>query len=180
MSENNNAQGNASGRNHKILLGVCAVVIVALVGVIVTMMNRQPESDNADASEPLRREVLVTEDNVEEAIAELSQPTEAPPSYRVKMSTTWHFEDGASVSSDAYVENADTNKTPVYFDVILDSGETVLESPVIPIGENMKNIKLDKELSAGRYPAVIVYHLVDENQETLTTVRMGVTLDIAH
>jgi len=181
MSDTNNAQNHASGKKTWIPLGICAVVIVVLIGVIISMMSRQSMSNSGDnATEPLRREVLVTENNVEEAIAELSQPVKAPPSYRVQMTTTWHFEDGASESSDAYVGNANTNKTDVYFDLILkDSEEVLLESPVIPIGASMRHIKLDKVLSAGRYPAVVVYHLVDENQETLTTVRMGVTLDIA-
>jgi len=181
MSETNNAQSNASGRNHKILLGVCGVVIVALIGVIFALVNRPTPApvDESVTPQP-QRAVLVTEDNVQEVINEFSQPVEAPPSYRVRMSTTWHFADGESASDDAYVSNARTNKTDVYFDLILtDSDETVLQSPIIPVGASMRNMKLDKVLEAGTYPAVVVYHLVDENQNTLSTVRMGVTLVVA-
>jgi hypothetical protein len=183
MSENNSAQNNASGQNSKILLAVCGVVIAVLVGVVAVLLNRPdpaqvPAQTSQEDAAP-RRAVLVTEDNVQEAIVEVSRPVTAPTSYRVKMSATWTFNDGASASNDAYVENAQTNETPVYFDLILnDSGETVLESPVIPIGASMRDIKLDKALEAGTYPAVMVYHLLDENQNTLSTVRMGVTLVI--
>jgi hypothetical protein len=180
MSENNNAQSNASGWNQKILLAAFGVIIVVLVGVVAVLLTR-PTQDSAEAVATPQRAVLVTEDNIEEAISDLSQPVEVPLSYRATMTTTWRFPDGASASQNAYVENSEANTTPVYFDLVLrDSGETLLESPIIPIGASMRNIKLDKPLAAGTYPAVVVYHLVDDEQNTLTTVHMGVTLVIAN
>ena len=97
--------------------------------------------------------------------------------YEARMSTIWTFPNGDSVSPDAYVENVPNNTHDVYFDVLLgDAEETIYESPVIPRGAHLDNIKLDRSLAAGSYDAVIVYHLVDEQQRTISTLRMAITL----
>ena len=40
----------------------------------------------------------------------------------------------------------------------------------------MDKIKLDKKLKAGTYDCVMTYHLLDENEETISTVRVNVTI----
>jgi hypothetical protein len=76
-----------------------------------------------------------------------------------------------------YVENVTDNETPVYFDLIVDeTGETVYSSPVLELGAKLEKIKLDTPLEKGDYSCTMVYHLVDENQNTLTTVNVGVTV----
>ena len=95
------------------------------------------------------------------------------------MNSTWHFPDGSSPSPDAYVENVLSNSNDVYFDVELaDTGEVILESPIIPRGSYMKNITLDKDLEPGSYDCVLIYLLVDKDQKTMSTLRMAITIII--
>ena len=80
-------------------------------------------------------------------------------------------------SYDAVVENVEKNTNDVYFDVELsDTEETIYESPVIPRGSHLEALTLDKELEAGTYDCVLTYHLIDEDQNTVSTLRMGLTV----
>lgn len=102
-----------------------------------------------------------------------------PQNYTVSMTTEWTFPDGASASPDAYVQNLETNDTPVYFDVVReDTGETIYQSPVLALGANIEGIKLDTELPAGTYDCIVTYHLIDDEQNTLTTVNMGLIITV--
>jgi hypothetical protein len=172
------AKKNATRGAGTVIVVIGCLVIVALVGVIIALvmnMNRRPQ----ETEEPEQRAVLVTEDNVEEAVEEMMREPEVyiPQYYSVSMNMTWNFPDGDSPSSNAYVENVASNETPVYFDVIRnDTGETIYQSPVIPLGGTLRNFLLDKDLDAGTYDCVCVYHLIDENQRTLTTLNMAMTV----
>ena len=93
------------------------------------------------------------------------------------MNLTWHFPDGSSPSTDVYVENVERNTNDVYFDLLLwETDEVIYESPIIPLGQRLTSLTLDRPLEAGMYPCVVEYHVVDENQNTLGTLRMSVTV----
>lgn len=178
MAEENAAQGGASRKNNRVILIIGCLIIVALVGVIVALVMSKPQIV-VQEPEPEQRATLVTEENVQEMVEEMMQEPEVaiPQYYSVSMNMEWHFPDGASESTNAYVENAEENETPVYFDVIRsDTEETIYQSPVIPLGGVLRNFKLDTDLDAGTYDCVCVYHLVDENQRTLTTLNMAMTV----
>lgn len=176
------AKKNATRGAGTVIVVIGCLVIVALVGVIIALvmnMNRGPQETQ---EEPEQRAVLVTEDNVQETVEEMMQEPEVeiPQYYSVSMNMTWNFPDGASPSTNAYVENASENETPVYFDVIRnDTQETIYQSPVIPLGGTLRNFMLDTDLDAGTYDCVCVYHLIDDNQRTLTTLNMAVTVVVA-
>jgi len=165
-----------------LILGM--VVIALLLGAIVfLLLGRQGGAD--DSQEPLRdsvpeqRAVVVNEDNVEEAVEALvNEPTVPVGYYEVSMNFSWSFPDGASPSSNAYVENKPTNTNAVYFDVVLEEDEsvTLYESPVLPLGTHINEVTLLRDLDAGTYPCVIVYHLVDDRQETISTLRMNLEI----
>jgi hypothetical protein len=78
------------------------------------------------------------------------------------------------------VQNRESNTNDVYFDVFIEGDEenAIYESPVIPLGGELQNIALDKELDEGTYDCVMVYHLVDEDQNTVDTLRVTVTIVI--
>ena len=88
------------------------------------------------------------------------------------------FSTGKEASYDAVVENVETNTNDVYFDIVLESDETkvLYKSPVIPRGGRLEEIILDEPLEAGNYECVVIYHLIDENQNTLSTLRIGLTI----
>lgn len=162
-----------TGKSKKLVI-LCVVVIVALLAVIVILMSRGKEKE-----EDPKRNVVVTKDNAEEVIEDmLNEDYVEPGYYSASMSTTWYFATGDAVSEDAYVENVPENTNDVYFDLVLaeDEEEVLLKSPVIPRGSELKDISLDKSLSAGTYDCVMIYHLVDEEQNTVSTLRVGVTV----
>ena len=184
MAENALQGGGNSRRGASRALVVIGVLILAaLVGVIIAlvMLLRQPEPE-PEPEEPPQRTVVVHEDSAEQQIEELVNQTPVEPGYyQVSMTTDWYFPDGASPSTNAFVRNRENNSNDVYFDILLrDSRETIYESPIIPLGNYIDNITLDKDLDAGVYNCLIVYHLVDENQTTLSTLNMGLTITVAN
>lgn len=175
MKEKGSGQASkAQKKYHLLVLAGVAVVIALLVVVIVLLLNGRRGKEE----EP-KRNVVVTQDNAEAVIAEMTEEEYvAPGYYSTAMTTTWHFESGDAVSEDAYVANRIENTNDVYFDVFLadDETEAILKSPIIPRGSEMNNISLDKSLDAGTYDCVTVYHLVDEEQNTVSTLRIGLTI----
>jgi len=177
--------GTSQGFSKKgtVLLSACILVIIALVTVVIVLLMK-PESAATPVEEPVadtqsKRSVLVTEDNAENVVEELkTQEFVEQGYYTVNMDTNWHFSTGDAVSDDAVVNNLPENTHDVYFDVFLASDESVAiyESPVIPRGEGISSIKLDKPLSAGTHDCIIVYHLVDAEQNTISTLRVAFTI----
>ena len=127
--------------------------------------------------------MVVTPDNVDEVLEELKEEEHLEPGYyTVTMKSEWHFTSGDAVSEDAYVENVTENTNDVYFDLFLegDDENPILKSPVIPRGSSMQKIALDRTLYAGTYDCVMVYHLIDDDQTTISTVSVTVKLVIAN
>jgi hypothetical protein len=182
MAENAVQGGGRSrrGASHALVV-VGGLILVALVGVIVALvmvLNRPAPEPEPEA--PPQRTVVVHEENAERQVEELinMKPVE-PGYYQVSMTTNWVFPDGTSPSSNAYVRNRESNSNDVYFDILMrDTKETLYESPIIPLGDYINNITLDKDLDPGRYSCLIVYHLVDENQNTVSTLNMGLMITV--
>lgn len=153
-----------------------AIVIIALIGVIIyLLLHRQPEPE----PEKERRGVLVTPENVEDVLKEAD---ESVPEgyYTVTMNPTWHFANGREASYDSVVENVENNTHDVYFDVVLaeDEGKVLYSSPVIPRGGRLEAVELDEALNAGTYDCVVIYHLVDEKQNTISLLRVALQIVI--
>lgn len=171
MAKENNQKGNVA--KIAIIVGII-VIITLLITVIVLLLKGR--SGNKEVA---KRNVVVTADNVEQVAEELAQQVFVEPGYyNTQMSMTWHFATGDAVSEDAYVKNDESNTNDVYFDVFLSGDETtpILESPVIPRGAELDNISLDKQLDAGTHDCIMVYHLVDDEQNTVSTLRIGFTI----
>lgn len=174
-------QESAKTEKGKMLILLCIVIIIALVAIIAMLLRREDTSQEGSVSESEepRRNVVVTESNAEEAAAQMAAEDYAEPGYYIaNMTTEWHFPAGDAVSPDARVDNVLGNTNPVYFDVFLAENETepVYRSPVIPVGSFLEHIALDVELDAGTYECVVVYHLVDEEQNTISTLRVAIQI----
>ncbi|WP_026670903.1 hypothetical protein [Butyrivibrio sp. AE3006] len=186
MAAQANGQTGNGGKGNKtvvILLGVIIVLLIAVVGVFGAMLlksNKANEELQQAATETQeKREVVVSQDNAEELAEEMIQQEYVEPGYyEVVMSTTWHFPTGDEESKDSYVENVPSNTNDVYFDLFLSDDEehTIYESPIIPRGEKLENIKLNTKLEAGTYDCLMIYHLVDENQNSVSEVRVGLNV----
>lgn len=162
----------------KVVIAAGAVIIVVLLLVIIGLLFNRNGSNNNN-NKPMRN-VVVNEKNAENVAVEfIEQEQIRSGNYEVTMNSTWYFTDGTSISDNAYVENVANNTNDVYFDVNLaDTDEVIYSSPVIPLGSYLENIALDKDLEAGSYDCVLTYHLIDENQKTLSTLKVSLTIVI--
>lgn len=193
MGDNNetsqaNAGSQGGSRRMLIILGIVAgIVFVTMAVVIVILAFGLKKNDTATTTpaastpdEP-KREVLVTEDNVQEVIEQMAEEEYVPfGSYTATMNFDWHFATGDSESYDSYVANDLENTNDVYFDIFLsdDRDNAIYESPIIPRGSEIRNIRLKTDLDAGTYDCVLVYHLVDENQNSLSTASFALKIII--
>jgi Sec-independent protein translocase protein TatA len=172
-------------KNSPLLAALLAgiAVIAVLLGVIVFLLLGRGDKDEAARSVaeamPEQRAVVVNEDNAEQVAQSIvEEPPVAMGYYEVNMNFAWQFPDGQSPSSNAYVENKATNNSAVYFDVVLAEDESVVlyESPVLPLGTHINEVTLAQDLDAGTYPCVIIYHMIDDQQRTTSTLRLNLEI----
>lgn len=186
MARLNNTDASSSSGNvitgtkksSSLVIIIAVVIIVAVLGAVIIVLALNSQTSNPSNQTTPRRDVLVTPDNIDEVLAEI-QETNPDSAYTASMNIDWYFEDGASPSSNAYIENAVENSRTVYFEVTLaDTGEMVYSSPYIPVGSILQNPALTVDLDAGEYSAVCTYHLVDDDYNELSTVSVSVKLHI--
>ena len=168
-------QGEKKDSNKTMMIAMGAVIVAMAVAIGILATRKTAEEEE---HQPMRN-VVVTPENLDEVIDQINERTLTPPGYyTVNMATEWHFPEGDAVSYDARVDNLAENTNNVYFDVFLASDEStpIYQSPVIPIGGYLEQISLDVPLEMGTYDCVIVYHLVDDAQTTLSTLRVTLTI----
>lgn len=161
-----------SNKGKIVVITLVILVIAVLIGVIIYLLVRSPEEEVDN------RATIITEDNVDEVMAKMEEPIE-DGYYTCEMNVDWNFTDSSQPSYNAYVANSDINTRTVYFDLALEEDNTVVfSSPYIPVGEKLDEIVLTEDLAAGDYPAVVTYHLVDDDHKELSRVSVTVTLHI--
>lgn len=171
-------------RNVIIMIVVAfAVLVAALITCIVLLLTKQKEESVQEPASAPRSTVLdrgfVDEDNAGNIMDEMSEKV-SKGMFECKMTTAWTFDDGKSASPNAYVANVENNLYTLYFDVYEEStNELLYSSPMLPVGTELKNFKLDKELAAGEYDAVVMYTMVDENLEEVSSVGFKVTISVS-
>jgi len=197
VSRDETGRNGGKGGNKGLIIGiiVAVAVILALVIVIIILIKSRKDTEEpaqavagANVAAPVeenenieKRSVVVTKENVDQIIEQMEETEFIEPGYfEASMTNTWHFDNGEAVSEDAYVANVVNNTHDVYFDLVLAENEeqVIYASPVIPRGGELDQISLDTPLEAGSYDCVVIYHLIDENQNTISTLRVGVTVVI--
>lgn len=177
-SQQSNIMGIKNNKSKTTIIALLIVlfVVIATLASVVYFINKK--DDNPSSSVSTGRGTVVTLDNKDEILADLNNKV-SDGFYEIMMNVEWSFKDASTPSEDAYVANPTTNSNTVYFDVVVDStGQTVYESPMIPVGYALQDIALKSDLAAGTYPCTLTYHLVDENSKDISTLAVGVTLNI--
>ena len=168
-----NSGQNAGLKKQNLIIIILTLLIVIAVGVIIFLVTGK--DDTLIKEDPSGgRGTVITQDNVDEY---LDQNTETVQDgyYTTSMSINWHF--NGKVSKDAYVANITKNTRTVYFDLFLaDTNEMIYSSPYIPVGAELKGVTLDKELASGTYETILVYHLVDDDKQELSTLSVALTI----
>lgn len=171
-------------RNMIIIIAIAFLVLVtALVTCIVLLLTKQKEEPVQESQSVPRSTVLdrgfVDEGNAGDIMDEMTEKV-SKGMFECKMTTAWTFDDGKSASPNAYVANVENNLYTLYFDVYEEStNELLYSSPMLPVGTELKNFKLNKELAAGEYDAVVMYTMVDENLEEVSSVGFKVTISVS-
>lgn len=164
--EKTHSEGSKEKKGGKKAVIICIVVVILLAIVLFLLLNKDQE-----------RNVVINEDNVGEVIA--NQEYVPASSYEVMMNSTWNFANGTAASDNAYVKNAEANKNSVYLDVKrTDTDEVIYESPILAVGSHLEKITLDSDLPAGTYDCLVTYHLLDEKDKEIGTVKLTLTVNV--
>ena len=175
-------QGSEKKTVHIILVSIgamTALAIAAAVAVRFTGAGVQLEPEPTIVMSPGGgRGTVVAPEYVDRIRDEFDIPVK-DGAYRTRMSVDWQFPSSDEPSTNAYVENAPTNTRTVYFDLILtETNELIYSSPFIPVGARIENFTLDARIPAGQHSGTVVYHLVDDDHQEISTVSVAVTLNI--
>lgn len=181
-----NRKNNTEKKNKNIIIIIIAalvIVIAALVVCVVLLLTKQKEEQAPDSGNVTNTSVLdrgfVDDDNADNIIDEITEKV-SEGMFECKMTTAWTFDDGKSTAPNAYVANVENNLYTLYFDVYEETtNELLYSSPMLPVGTEITNFKLDKELPAGEYNAVVMYTMVDENLEEVSNVGFKVTITVS-
>jgi len=174
------------GGNNRLLIIIGSVIIILLVAAIAILIisrykNKDYTENSTTGQDTEIRSVIITKENADALMEDMTSQEPAKPGYyTVAMTTGWHFENSKAVSYDAYVKNDADNSHNVYFDLFLedDPDNPIYMSPVISLGAELNQISLSRELPKGEYKCVMIYHLVDDNQETVDTLHVAQTVII--
>jgi hypothetical protein len=169
-----------------VLLAIIVLILVAIVAYLLGKGQSTTAGGNSSVGEEPRREVtgsvrtVIDESNAEDVINQMREEV-AEGMFECKMSMKWTFEDGKSASKDAYVANSVNNTHPIFFDIYMnDTDELIYSSPILPVGTDLTDIKLDTELPAGEYKVTVMYTLIKdvETQEPISSAGYVITIKV--
>lgn len=153
MSTENSKKGKLTLTHIILIIGfLILLIVVCVIGYQLLKPREEPTGIGA---------LVVDESNLVEIQEQIDYKEDAGM-FEVNMNTIWNFPNGNSASSDAYLANGAANRLPISFEIILDE-EVIYTSTVIPVGNKIKEIVLDKDLEAGIYEAVCRYTLWNED-----------------
>ncbi|MEH2946844.1 hypothetical protein [Sporofaciens sp. JLR.KK001] len=164
-------QKETANKGRRKMIIIAFVVLCAALVVCVVLLLQKTKPKELDRG-------FVDESNKDTVMEDMGDKV-AEGMFECKMTTSWVFEDGKSESPNAYVANVENNLHTIYFDVYEKATEELLySSPMLPVGTELDNIKLEKELQKGEYDAVVMYTLVDEDNEEVSTVGFDITISV--
>lgn len=179
-------QKEPAGKGRRVIIIIAFAVLLAALAVCIVLLLSKKEAGNdspvetrqrSEAEKALERG-FVSEDSADGIMEEMADKV-ADGMFECEMTMSWTFQDGNSTASNAYVANSANNLHTLYFDVYDNATEELLySSPMMPVGTELREIKLEKELPAGDYSALVMYTLVDENYEEVSRVGFNITISI--
>ncbi|MCR5609484.1 MAG: hypothetical protein K6G26_10520 [Lachnospiraceae bacterium] len=190
MSEDAKKKESSEGDKKKkkiiiVVVSILVVIIIALVVVVACLLGKKKNDDDDKPDDGKRRvegsvRTVLEESDADDVMGKMKEEV-AEGMFECKMSMEWTFVDGNSESKDAYIANSTNNTHPIYFDIYMkDTEELVYSSPVIPVGGEVKNIKLGKKLEKGEYKATVMYTLLKdaESQEEISSAGFVVKINV--
>lgn len=160
---------NQNVRRKKRLIIIAFIILLVALIICILLLLRKPEEEGRN---------FVDRDNVDTIMEDITEKVEEGM-FECMMTTEWTFENGDSESPNAYVANVENNRYTIYFDVYeKETNELLYSSPLLPVGTEIRNIKLEKKLAAGEYKAVVMYTLVDDDEQEVSSAGFNITISI--
>jgi len=180
----NSVKDEKGKRKAGLYIGIAVVVLLlVLIGIgvaVLIQLNKKPDvtDDKPSADTSILDRGFVEKSNADDIVDAMTEKV-AEGMFECRMSTYWTFPDAKSEAPNSYVANVENNRYTFYFDIVLDGTEEVVySSPLIPVGSEISNIKLDKELEPGEYTAQVNYVMVDDDYAEVSSVGFIITMEI--
>ena len=193
--QNTKRPDDGKGRKLAVIGIVAAVIIIVLLVVCIILLVTRPgnSSENFDASQSgyqvgnqpsevssVLDRGFVDDTNTNDIVTDMAEQVKEGM-FHCSMTFDWTFENSNSVSPNAYVANAEDNRYTLYFDVYeKETNELLFSSPLLPVGSEFKEVKLEKALAPGDYKAIVMYTLVNEDYEEVSSAGFTITISILH
>lgn len=162
MSKEKN--GNSNKKIVILLSGVAVLLVVVIVVLVIMLMSASKKTDDSLTDKDYKK-LEITEANYAQ-IEEMMEKSVEEGYLETYMNTNWTFPDGTSPSVDAIFGNSPNNTKPINAVVtVRDTGEVIYESGVLPVGAQVSEIILLRDLDAGKYDAVCTISLLNENED---------------
>lgn len=152
-NETKEASKVLGGKKIFIIISLIVAVIAIAVAIIFIISTKKEDNETMYVIDTENYQQI--KDDMDTQVAE--------GYFETYMNTTWTFVDGKSASKDAIFGNSPNNSKVIRVVVTLDDlGETVYTSGLLPVGAMLPSIELEKNLSAGTYPATCMIYLMDQ------------------
>ena len=147
----NKTQEEQKKKRKKIII-IIGVLLLLIAAAVIFFLNRKPKG-------------VITEENYKQIMEEMENEVEEGY-FETYMNTEWTFPDGTSETTDAVLGNSPNNKKPIRCEVMLtDTDEVIFSTGVLPVGVEMPPFKLEVDLDAGKYEALCMVYLLDEEED---------------
>ncbi len=142
-----------------LVLIILIVILLCGTAIAIVLLLRENETQPA----PINNGIPVTAENVREIDRQIDEQVERGM-FETYYSPTWTFPDGSSPASNFLMGNSPANRYPFYFTLALTGAEDdlIYTSDVLPVGMQLGELVLDRDLDAGTYSAAISVHMVDD------------------
>jgi len=156
-----------------LVLGSVAIICAAVIIAILLLRDKTPD-EQLFGTPGVALGVLDME-NVDDIMNGVTDKVEQGM-FVTHMNLIWSFPDSNSPSTDAVMGNSAANNYAFWFTISV-SGDVVFTSGLMPTGTQISQIKLDKTLSAGTYPAVVHINMVDDDGNPVES-NMGISVTL--
>ena len=136
--------------SHRCLLPLLPILLALILLLALSFCGRTPERTPIEDTSSWSP---VIEDDLGEDVTAAS--TQSGAQIQIAGFSSWHIPAGETKNLPITLKNPDGNPCYFSFSIILSDGETIYQSDMVPPGEAIKQITINRALSAGEYAATI-------------------------
>lgn len=150
-------------------LWLVLLVLVLLLSILLAFCGRTDDTSNRE-----NPWMPTIDQHIGEPVEETSS---AVPQIKIAGFTAWSIPAGQTENLPIKLQNPAGNPCYFSFAIILETGETIYQSDMVPPGENLRKISITSPLEAGTYQAVL--HITTNELETgkqMNDAKLNITI----